>query len=145
MAGDIFQTLENMKNFPVKQTNLQRAKDFRIYTIAMLIADGLSLIPITDETKRRRLLDIGGPLYDIGEMAHGMKTKNNGNDGEAGYYSNDTENHSNSNITNHDIAVIHSTHPTKPRPFLLNSAIRFENEKDDAIIDKAFDDFWSRV
>lgn len=145
MKSDIFETLDRMKKVPVKSINLSRATRFREYTIEKMKSNSLGLIAILPRTIARRKANLGGVLYDTAELAEDMKAKNIGQNAEAGYYSDDTKKHSGSSATSHDIAVIHSTHTKKPRPFLLNSAVRFEYKEDDLIIDQVFEKWWANV
>jgi len=143
--SDLLDTLHNMSKIPAKEINLARAKEFRYFTIEQLRLAGLSLKPLQDRTIARRKMNLGGPLYDTSELAENMQFKNIGENAEAGYFSEGDKVHSDSKKTNLELAVIHTTHHAYPRPFLLNSAERFENEKDDEIIDEIIERWWQDV
>lgn len=147
--SDVFKALNNMQKINVAPINLNRAIEFREFTIRKLKAGQLGLMAIKPRTIANRKANLGGPLFDVGELAEGIKAKNSrkgtGKNAEAGYFKDDTEKHSDSDKTNFDLAVIHSDNKKRPRPFLLNSAARFEGSEDVKAVEEAFEEIWQSV
>ena len=125
--------------------NKNRAHGFLKFTKTQLRANALGLAANKGNYATRKFKVVGHviPMIYSKVMINHMANRVNRKDKsvESGYYADDSRKHPDSKLTIFQVAVINNSGSgvTPPRPFIGNSAHRFNKELDNKIISKEVD------
>lgn len=143
--GELLTIFKKVENINPKVLDSRRGKKYVGFLEQALRENKLNLTPLKPSTIKRRIANLGGPLFDTGETARTARIKEFAEGVDAGFFQGDKM--IRGKIDAAHLMTIHAEgrgHNPK-RDWHETSAEKFDAEQDDKIIDEYLDEVFSNL